>query len=135
MEAAWPVIGRRVGKAALLADIYGDFRRFARRARPRCNPDPHRAMLPEHTTSEPFRNPERLPDMLDASTTAGLSSFPEPASRRISFSSVRLKTAFRSRSLDSCSRTDGEPPAQSFSSFFRRFIWFVFRPPNYLRHQ
>jgi hypothetical protein len=30
-----------------------------------------RTMLPEHKTGEPFRDPERLPDMLDASTAAG----------------------------------------------------------------
>ena len=30
-----------------------------------------RAVLPEDTTGEPFRDPELLPDMLDASTAAG----------------------------------------------------------------
>ena len=64
-----------------------------------------RAMLPEHATGEPFRDPELLPDMLDASTAAGgAQKFPDAfcpwaSPRRMSFSSVRSETAFRSRSL------------------------------------
>ncbi|RHZ92315.1 hypothetical protein D1122_19875 [Cereibacter sphaeroides] len=46
----------------------------------------------------------------------------QPASRRISFSSVRSDTAFRSRSF-------------SFSSSFSRFTWSDFRPPNSLRQR
>lgn len=38
-----------------------------------------RAMLPEHATGEPFRDPELLPDILDVSTAAGgLRSLPMP---------------------------------------------------------
>ena len=82
-----------------------------------------RAMLAEHTAGEPFRDAELLPDVIDAPTAAGgAQKFPEAASRRISFSSVRSDTAFRSRSF-------------SFSSSFRRFTWSVFSPPNSLRHR
>ena len=87
-----------------------------------------RAMLPEHATGEPFRDPELLPDMLDASTAAGgAQKFPDAfgpwaSPRRMSFSSVRSETAFRSRSF-------------SFSSSFSRFTWSVFSPPNCLRHR
>ena len=82
-----------------------------------------RTMLPEHKTGEPFRDPELLPDMLDASTAAGgAQKFPDAASRKISFSSVRSETAFRSRSF-------------SFSSSFSRFTWSAFNPPNSLRHR
>ncbi len=57
-------------------------------------------MLPESATGEPFRDLELLPDVLDAATAAGgAQKFPEAASRRISFSSVRSETAFRSRSF------------------------------------
>jgi hypothetical protein len=62
-------------------------------------------------------------DVLDAATTAGgAQKFPEAASRKISFSSVRSETAFRSRSF-------------SFSSSFRRFTWSDFCPPNSLRYR
>ena len=47
---------------------------------------------------------------------------PWPSPLRISFSSVRSETAFRSRSF-------------SFSSSFSRFTWSVFRPPYSLRHR
>ena len=80
-------------------------------------------MLTENATGKPFRDTELLPDMIDTSTTAGgAQKFPETASRRISFSSVRSDTAFQSRSF-------------SFSSSFRRFTWFVFKPPFSLRQR
>ena len=68
-----------------------------------------RAVLPEHPAGQPLRDTELLPDMLDAGpATGGAQKFPEAASRRMSFSSVRSDTAFLSRSF-------------SFSSSFRRF--------------
>ena len=82
-----------------------------------------RSMLTEHPAGEPFGDPELLPDMIDTTTApGGAQKFPEAASLRISFSSVRSDTAFRSRSF-------------SFSSSFRRFTWFVFRPPYSFRHR
>ena len=58
---------------------------------------------------EPLRHAELLHDVIDTRTaTGGAQKFPEAASRRISFSSVRSETAFRSRSF-------------SFSSSFSRF--------------
>jgi len=67
----------------------------------------------EHATGEPLRDAELLPDVIDAGTAAGgAQKFPEAASRRISFSSVKSDTAFRSRSF-------------SFSSSFSRFTWLV----------
>ena len=73
-------------------------------------------MLPEHAAGKPFRDIELLPDMIDASTAAGgAQKFPEAASRRISFSSVRSDTAFRSRSF-------------SFSSSLSRLTWSAFNP-------
>jgi hypothetical protein len=61
--------------------------------------------------------------MLDASTVAGgAQKFPEAASLKINFSSVKSETAFRSRSF-------------SFFSYFSRFTWSVFNPPNSLHHR
>jgi len=61
-------------------------------------------MLSQNPAGEAFRDLERLPDMLDAATAAGGAQwFPEAfgkaSPRRMSFSSVRSDTAFRSRSL------------------------------------
>ena len=68
-----------------------------------------RTVLPEHATGKPLRDTELLPDVIDAGTAAGgAQKFPDAASFRISFSSVRSETALRSRSF-------------SFSSSFKRF--------------
>ena len=57
-------------------------------------------MLAKHTAGNPFRDAKLLHDVIDASTTAGgAQKFPDAASRRISFSSVRSERAFRSRSF------------------------------------
>jgi hypothetical protein len=59
--------------------------------------------------------------VLDAGpTTGGAYQFPDAASLRISFSSVRSATAFRSLVF-------------SASSSFNRFTWSSFSPPNSCR--
>ena len=64
-----------------------------------------RAMLAENAASEAFGNPERPPRALDADAAAGGAyQFPDAASFRINFSSVRSDTALRSRAF-SCSRS------------------------------
>ena len=76
-----------------------------------------RAMLPERAAGKPFGNPELLPDALDAGSTAGGAyQFPEAASFRISFSSVRSDTALRRRAF-------------SASRSFSRLTWSLFSPP------
>jgi hypothetical protein len=68
-----------------------------------------RAMLPQHAACQPLGHVELRHDVIDAAATAGgAQKFPEAASRRISFSSVRSETALRSRSF-------------SFSRSFSRF--------------
>src|SRR4029079_16428146 len=82
-----------------------------------------RATLTQNLAGKAFRDGELHHDMVDAAATAGgAQKFPEPASFRISFSSVSSDTALRSRSF-------------SFSSSLRRFTWSPFRPPNSLRHR
>src|SRR5690606_36778584 len=82
-----------------------------------------RTMLTEHAAGKPLRYGELRHDTIDATATAcGAQKFPEAASLRISFSSVRSETALRSRSF-------------SFSSSFSRFTWSPVRPPNSLRHR
>ena len=57
-------------------------------------------MLAEHAAGEAFGNAERSLDALDAdAATGGAYQFPEAASFRISFSSVRSDTALRSRAF------------------------------------
>jgi len=59
-----------------------------------------RSMLAENATCEPLGNPKRLHGAPDAGTaTSGAYQFPEAASFRISFSSVRSDTAFRRRAF------------------------------------
>ena len=59
-----------------------------------------RAMLAEYAAGEAFGNAERLPNALDADPAAGgVYQFPDAASFRISFSSVRSDTALRSRAF------------------------------------
>ena len=59
-----------------------------------------RAMLAEHAAGEAFGNAERLLNALDTDTAAGgAHQFPDAASFRISFSSVRSDTAWRSRAF------------------------------------
>ena len=66
-------------------------------------------MLAQNLAGKALRNGELHHDMVDAAATAGRAQkFPEAASFRISFSSVRSDTALRSRSF-------------SFSSSFKRF--------------
>ncbi len=77
-------------------------------------------MLPQHAARQPFARHrprtdggqwlavELLHDVIDTAAAARAQKFPEAASRRINFSSVRSETALRSRSF-------------SFSSSFRRF--------------
>ncbi len=70
-----------------------------------------RTMLAENLAGKPLRHGELRHDTIDATATAsGAQKFPEAASFRISFSSVRSETALRSRSF-------------SFSSSFSRFTW------------
>jgi hypothetical protein len=67
-----------------------------------------RPVLAELAANEAFRDVELLPDVIDAGPAAGgAQKFPDAASRRISISSVRSDTTFRSRSF-------------SFSSSFSR---------------
>ena len=64
---------------------------------------------PRHPAGKALRNGELQHDMVDAATATGRAQkFPEAASFRISFSSVRSDTALRSRSF-------------SFSRSLRRF--------------
>jgi len=57
-------------------------------------------MLAENATCEPLGNPKRLNGALDADAAAsGAYQFPEAASFRISFSSVRSDTALRKRAF------------------------------------
>ena len=64
-----------------------------------------RTMLTEHAAGEAFGYAKRLSDALDTDAAAsGAYQFPEAASFRISFSSVRSETALRSRAF-SCSRS------------------------------
>ncbi len=80
-------------------------------------------MLLQQAEGHQFRHVKLRPDVIDAAEApGGAQKFPEAASRRIRFSSVRSETAFRSRSF-------------SFSSTFRRFNWSDFRPPNSLRQR
>ena len=68
-----------------------------------------RSILAENAAGKPLRDLDLLPDMIDTRTSAGWAQkFPEAASRRISFSSVRSDTDLRSRSF-------------SFSNSFSRF--------------
>src|SRR6476469_1898492 len=68
-----------------------------------------RTMLTENPAVKALRNGELHHDMVDAATATGRAQkFPEAASFRISFASVRSETALRSRSF-------------SFSSSFKRF--------------
>jgi hypothetical protein len=68
-----------------------------------------RAMLPQNPTCQALGEAKLRGDMLGtAAAASGAQKFPEAASRRISFSSVRSETAFRSRSF-------------SFSRSFSRF--------------
>ena len=77
-----------------------------------------RSVLAEDTASETLRHAELLHDVIDTCTaTGGAQKFPEAASLRISFSSVRSDTALRSRSF-------------SFSSSFRRFTWCLTSAPT-----
>src|SRR5690606_31344743 len=58
-----------------------------------------RTMLAENLAGKPLRDGELRHDTIDATATAsGAQKFPEAASFRISFSSVRSETALRSRS-------------------------------------
>ncbi len=79
-------------------------------------------MLTENATGEAFRDVELLPDVIDTARRRRAQKFPDAASRKISFSSVRSDTAFRSRSF-------------SFSSSLQPLTWFDFSPPNSLRHR
>lgn len=82
-----------------------------------------RSVLAKNAAGKPLRDTKLLHDVIDKSTTAGgAQKFPEAASLRISFSCVRYDTPYRSRSF-------------SFSRSFKRFTWFVFRPPYSLRHR
>src|SRR5690606_37881275 len=82
-----------------------------------------RAVLAENLAGKALRHGELRHDMVDAPpATGGAQKFPEAASFRISFSSVRSDTALRSRSF-------------SCSSSFSRFTWSPFRPPNSLRQR
>lgn len=66
-------------------------------------------VLTENLAGKALRDGQLRHDMIDtASTTGGAQKFPEAASFRISFSSVRSDTALRSRLF-------------SFSSSFNRF--------------
>jgi len=57
-------------------------------------------MLAQNSAGEAFGNTERLLNALDADTAAsGAYQFPDAASFRISFSSVRSDTALRSRAF------------------------------------
>ena len=68
-----------------------------------------RTMLAQSPAGEALRDIERRHDVIDATAaTGGAQKFPEAASRRMSFSSVRSETALRSRSF-------------SFSRSFSRF--------------
>jgi hypothetical protein len=70
-----------------------------------------RALLAENLADEALRHGELRHDMVDATAAvSGAQKFPEAASFRTSFSSVRSDTAFRNRLF-------------SFSSSFRRFTW------------
>ena len=76
-----------------------------------------RTMLTENTAGEALRHAMLGNDLIDAGTaTRGAQKFPEAASFRISFSSVRSETARRSRVF-------------SASSSFNRLTWSPFRPP------
>jgi hypothetical protein len=76
-----------------------------------------RAVLTQHLAGKPFRDPQPGRDMLDAGPTTGSAQkFRDAASFRMTFSSARSATAFRSRPF-------------SVSSCFRRFIWSSFNPP------
>ena len=80
-------------------------------------------MLPEHPTGEPLGHAMLGDDMLHTgAATCGAQKFPEAASLRISFSSVRSETARRRRRF-------------SASSSFRRLTWSPFRPPYSVRHR
>ena len=100
--------------AIAVAPILGGERNDVRRQRLFIGPSAGclplgRAMLAEHAAGEALRHLELLPNVLDTGTAAGgAQKFPAAASRRISFSSVRSETAFRSRSF-------------SFSRSFSRF--------------
>ncbi len=75
-----------------------------------------RATLAHNATGKAFGDPEFPSDVINACSAAGgAQKFPEAASRRMSFSSVRSETAFRSLLL-------------SFSSSFKRFARSVFNP-------
>ena len=81
-----------------------------------------RSVLGENAAGEAFRDLELLRDTVDTRTAeGGAQKFPEAASRKISFSSVRSDTTFRSRSF-------------SFSSSFSRLTWFFFSPPYFFCH-
>jgi hypothetical protein len=70
-----------------------------------------------HAAGKTFRNPELLPEALNARpATGGAYRFPEAASFRISFSSVRSDTALRRRAF-------------SASRSFSRVTWSLLRPP------
>ena len=67
-----------------------------------------RSMLPQHRAGLPPRHAELAHDMLDAGPPPrGAHHFPEAASFRMTFSSVRSDTAFRSRAF---SRSSGAVP-------------------------
>lgn len=72
-----------------------------------------RAVLAENPAGKAFRDRELLLHMVDTLTTAGgAQQFPDAASRRINFSSVRSETAFRSRSIAIVARTNGASMAR-----------------------
>src|SRR5208283_5040868 len=74
-------------------------------------------MLAENAAGEAFGNAERLLNALDTDAAAGGAyQFPDAASFRISFSSVRSDTALRSRAF-------------SASRSFSRLPWSPFSPP------
>ena len=83
-------------------DVGGQRRLVVRRLG---NLELRRSMLAEHTAGEAFGHAERLLGALHANVTAsGAYQFPEAASLRINFSSVRSETALRSRAF-SCSKS------------------------------
>ena len=80
-------------------------------------------ILPENSTSKPLGHAMLGYCMLHTGTaTCGAQKFPEAASLRISFSSVRTETTRRRRCF-------------SASSSFRRLTWSPFRPPYSVRYR
>jgi hypothetical protein len=80
-------------------------------------------MLTENPAGKALRNGELHHDVVDAATATGRAQrFPEAASFRISFSSVRSDTALRSRSFSSRVLSGALPDRP-------------FRSPNSLRHR